>query len=315
MPLYVEGKLFDAKFTSASMLLEKFPSLKHSAESVLQQEVKQYKTLPNTVYVYQREIAVTHPDDDVVDVLGSDEATTCHILILRHTGSGVTALSHFDGCQTHEGLASMIQTIQEMVADRPVEGRIEAHVFGGFKDPRNISSELTCEIVAAFQLQSTDIHLRTLCCSEVNNVVKDGQDWPVLYGVAINVKSGAIFPAEFEDKGAEPDLRSARIFGGVQKMLQFYDSKTGEFRIPPFDYNVQKHVEVLLGLPDPVFLKYTSTSPDVEKPGYAQKTRETYRFMLTHPQPIDTVFQGKCIIYHLDQGEETWKKKSEAKTS
>lgn len=35
----------------------------HSAESILQQEVKQYKTLPKTLYVYQREIAVTHPDD------------------------------------------------------------------------------------------------------------------------------------------------------------------------------------------------------------------------------------------------------------
>ena len=37
------------------------------------------------LYVQQREFAVVSPADDVIDVIGSEDATTCHLIVLRHT--------------------------------------------------------------------------------------------------------------------------------------------------------------------------------------------------------------------------------------
>ena len=35
------------------------------------------------VYVNQHEFAVSHPGDDFAGLLGSEDATTCHIVVLR----------------------------------------------------------------------------------------------------------------------------------------------------------------------------------------------------------------------------------------
>ncbi|PIK53945.1 hypothetical protein BSL78_09167 [Apostichopus japonicus] len=278
-----------------------------SSELILRQPLKKFTSLPRTVYVYQREIAATHPQDDIIDILGSDDATTCHILILRHTGTGSTALTHFDGQNTQQGLETMIQLLNSFDDASPSQGRIEAHLFGGFCDSKNTSAHLTCNVIAALQNQGTNIHLQSLCCTEVNNVVRGDINWPVLYGVGVNVKTGKIFPAEFEDKGPNPMLRSARIFGDVQAMTQVYFPESGEFRIHPFNYRVPRHLATLLSLPDDIFLAYTSTSPEVEKPGYVQKTRETFKFMLSNPMSRMIFPNTDPHIYHLEDGK--WKMK------
>lgn len=50
------------------------------------------------LYVLQREYAGTVPSDKNVDIIGSGDATTCIIVVVRHSGSGAVALGHFDGC-------------------------------------------------------------------------------------------------------------------------------------------------------------------------------------------------------------------------
>ena len=47
------------------------------------------------VYVGQREVAVSSPDGNI-DLIGSEDATTCHVVVLRHVTSGVTGLAHVD---------------------------------------------------------------------------------------------------------------------------------------------------------------------------------------------------------------------------
>ncbi|KAJ7305796.1 hypothetical protein JRQ81_010162 [Phrynocephalus forsythii] len=39
------------------------------------------------LYVQQREFAATTPKDGSVSILGSEDATTCHLVVLRHTGT------------------------------------------------------------------------------------------------------------------------------------------------------------------------------------------------------------------------------------
>lgn len=43
-------------------------------------------------------------------------------------------------------------------------------------------------------------------------------NWPILYGIAVNINSGEIYPAAFTDKGPEMPLRQARNFTGGQQV-------------------------------------------------------------------------------------------------
>ena len=54
------------------------------------------RCISGVLFVNQHEFAVTHPGDPNVAVLGSEDATTCHIVTLRHSNSGVTCLAHVD---------------------------------------------------------------------------------------------------------------------------------------------------------------------------------------------------------------------------
>ena len=46
--------------------------------------------------IQQHEYAVSWPGDPSAPILGSEDATTCHIIVLRHPQSGVTSLTHAD---------------------------------------------------------------------------------------------------------------------------------------------------------------------------------------------------------------------------
>ncbi|KAL9956119.1 hypothetical protein ACROYT_G037548 [Oculina patagonica] len=58
-----------------------------------------------------------------ITVVGSDDATTCHIVVLRHTGSGVTSLGHFDGDSTEKGLKGMIASVNQISKSKHSSGR------------------------------------------------------------------------------------------------------------------------------------------------------------------------------------------------
>ena len=49
----------------------------------------------NSLYVMQREMVVVRPEDRV-ELVGSEDATTCHICVLREPTSGTTGLAHLD---------------------------------------------------------------------------------------------------------------------------------------------------------------------------------------------------------------------------
>lgn len=46
-------------------------------------------------------------------------------------------------------------------------------------------------------------------------------NWPIIYGIGVNIKTGEIFPAAFTDKGPDLQLRQARNFTGGQTVFLF----------------------------------------------------------------------------------------------
>ena len=96
MVLLVGDQIVEGDESSVKCLLDKFPELKTVSESVINQETRNFEKHDKVLYVGQREMGVVDPEDEVIDVMGSEDATTCHVVILRHCTTGVTGVAHID---------------------------------------------------------------------------------------------------------------------------------------------------------------------------------------------------------------------------
>lgn len=258
------------------------------------------------LYVQQREMAATLPQDKNVNILGSDDMTTCIIVVVRHSGSGAAALAHLDGAGTEDAAVAMIQRVTELTLGYP-EGRLELQLVGGYSDPRNYSEELFYTILSAFHKQPVEIDLTLCCVGELNTTVRGGIHWPMIYGIGLNVKTGEIFPASFPDKGPDQPLRCARQLTGGQQVLDVYDCGLGLLRIGPFNYDPLRGVDLWLSQTDQFILQHLSTSPEVEQPHFVSQVRATLKYIQDNQFPAVTVFRdNKPHYYRRDETTGNW---------
>lgn len=68
----------------------------------------------------------------------------------------------------------------------------------------------------SFHKHPLEIDLTQACVGELNTIVRGELNWPIIYGIGVNIKTGEIFPAAFTDKGPDLQLRMARNFTGGQ---------------------------------------------------------------------------------------------------
>ncbi|KAM9793082.1 protein N-terminal asparagine amidohydrolase [Neosynchiropus ocellatus] len=287
MPLLIQNRELE-RIGSTAELFGKYPHLQEHAKVFRSQPLADVdpKCL---LYVQQREFAATTPSDDCVSVMGSDDATTCHLVVLRHTGSGAVCLAHCDGSNTWSEIPLLVKSVMSL-SHSTKEGRLELHLVGGFKDDSMTSLGLSLNILGAFQKQREHIHLITCCITDMNDVVENGTHRPVIYGIGVNVKTGVVFPASFPQKGPAEDLRSARTFTGGQ-MTEIYDSCLGLVKVGPCKWSPNMDIAFWLSQTDDTILKYLSTSPMAEPPHFVQHMKSTIRFLLEHPN-AETLFPG-----------------------
>lgn len=294
MPLLIQNRGFD-RINSTAELFDRNPHLQENART--------FRSKPHVdvdpkclLYVQQREFAATTPADNCVSVIGSDDATTCHLVVLRHTGSGAVCLAHCDGSSTWSEVPLLVKAVTSMNTVCK-EGRLELHLVGGFNDDSKTSHNLSLNILAAFQKQKEDIHLETCCITEMNDIVVNGRHKPVLYGIGVNVKTGEVFPASFTYKGPAEELRSARTFTGGQ-MADIYDSSKGLVKIGPCKWSPNLDIAFWLSQNDDTILKYLSTSPMAEPPHFVQHMKSTIKFLLEHPDSDSLFPGGQPQLYH-----------------
>lgn len=70
----------------------------------------------------------------------------------------------------------------------------------------------------SFHRHPLEIDLTQACVGELNTILRGNINWPILYGIAVNITTGEIYPAAFSDKGPELPLRQARNFTGGQQV-------------------------------------------------------------------------------------------------
>eukprot|EP00069_Balaena_mysticetus_P004771 bmy_17677T0 len=118
-------------------------------------------------------------------------------------------------------------------------------------------------------LEEDDIHLVTLCVTELNDREENENHFPVIYGIAVNIKTSEIYRASFQDRGPEEELRAARDLTGGP-MFSIYDAKTEQLRIGPYSWMPYPHVDFWLQQDDKQILENLSTSPLAEPPHFPQ---------------------------------------------
>ncbi|XP_040041830.1 protein N-terminal asparagine amidohydrolase [Gasterosteus aculeatus] len=294
MPLLIQNRGLDC-ITSTAELFDKYPHLQENA--------RKFSSMPlvdvdpkGLLYVQQREFAATTPADNCVSVIGSGDATTCHLVVLRHTGSGAVCLAHCDGSSTWTEVPLLVKAVTSL-SDISKEGRLELHLAGGFNDESKTSLKLSLNILAAFQKIKEDIYLETCCITEMNDIVVDGTHRPIVYGIGVDVKTGEVFPSSFTYKGPAEELRSARTFTGGQ-MADTYDSSRGLVQIGPCKWSPNLDIAFWLSQDDDTILKYLSTSPMAEPPHFVQHMKTTIRFLLEHPNSDSLFPGGQPQFYH-----------------
>uniref|UniRef100_A0AAY5KW53 Protein N-terminal asparagine amidohydrolase n=1 Tax=Esox lucius TaxID=8010 RepID=A0AAY5KW53_ESOLU len=282
MPLLIQNRRIDRPGSTVD-LFARYPHLQENAQIF---RSKPYVDVDPKclLYVHQREFAATTPSDNSVAVLGSDDATTCHLVLVRHTGSGAACLAHCDGSNTWSEVPLIVKAVTSLSKDPAKEGRLELHLVGGFDDEPKVSHKLSLSLLSAFQRQKEDIHLETCC------ITGTLLHQPVVYLLGINIKTGELFPASFPHKGPAEKLRSARTFTGGQ-MADIYDSNKGVIKIGPCKWSPNLDISFWLSQNDDTILKYLSTSPSAEPPHFVQHIKSTIQFLLEHPSS-DSVFPG-----------------------
>lgn len=295
MPLLIEDKPMGPCPKSVTDFLQRYPKFSEGAVVLTSKPVK---AVPphGLLYAGQREMAVVSPEDGTIQVLGTDDATTCHIVVLRHSASHVTGLAHFDGCGLEDATQRLIDTVLKETGGKQW-GRLELTLVGGFKDNRNMSEELSVKILDAFNKTPAEVHLTTACITDLNTRTEKGVPFPIIYGLAVIVATGEMFPAKFQDRGPDQPLRSARHFTGSEEVLNIYDNRRKQLVIGPFEYTSMDEIDLLCRLPDPIIREHLSTSPEQEPKHFEASVRAALVQIRDFPDPLKTVFQGKGRFY------------------
>ncbi|XP_057513957.1 protein N-terminal asparagine amidohydrolase isoform X2 [Actinidia eriantha] len=254
------------------------------------------------VYIFQREYATVDPA--AVDLVGTDEATTCVGLAIRNRASGMTSVAHMDSPKVVDiGLTQMLALV--------VNQDSKVHLIGGFDDaspqdanfgPRSEIKEkseghsfpLCAKIVETLQKSRERFHLQTLHVLQ-HNTSRDSQGnaCPIFHGFLVETSTGSVIPASFDRTSRCPDeiVRRIRLTSCFEdpswkgKLLETYDTQTDRFVIAPCSWteNLVHFALTVRQLSDSEILLSCSTSPFAEGPDFVDNERRLFDYLIQYP--------------------------------
>lgn len=100
------------------------------------------------------------------------------------------------------------------------------HLIGSFSEDGQVSQKLTRQLLSELDRQDDDIHLVTLCVTELNDREENKNHFPIIYGISVNMKT-ADLQSLLPRSGLEEELRAAPALTGgprIQFILQRQDN-------------------------------------------------------------------------------------------
>ena len=272
------------------------------------------------VYVGQREVAFLDSNQDFgLNYLGSEDATTCHIIVLQNSRTKLTALAHLDSVKS-KGL----DRVCKKLCSENSNDEIIVHVFGGYEDENQTSEELSLKFFK--YLIRSDFHFALGYCvigqfntSFGDETSKAKYPRPIIYGIAVQIDTGEIYPAEFPDHGPDGQLRHVRLsFRQFESYEEYheakdyldedFDEKSGIFTIKPFGFGRSPDLNFIAKASDKFILENMSTSPKVEPKHFCSEIRCAVKLILDHPNPEISLFKNNLPRkYEYSKSEQKWK--------
>eukprot|EP00088_Acartia_fossae_P059151 TRINITY_DN6992_c0_g1_i13.p1 TRINITY_DN6992_c0_g1~~TRINITY_DN6992_c0_g1_i13.p1 ORF type:complete len:351 (-),score=50.86 TRINITY_DN6992_c0_g1_i13:390-1409(-) len=307
MVLKINGREVES-FENLQTLLSAFPELERESIAWRDREIKTVYRHDKYVYIGQREMGLLYENDEKIEIIGSEDATTCHIIILKEHSTSTWGVIHID-TERENQLKKMMTTL---IADRNLgtgdQLGCDVYIIGGYNDERSTSAGIT-NVIMKYMISESDItfDLKIVCAGDINTKTMSRPrrlDYPapIHYGAAVNARTGQVFPAKFDVHGPDKDIRGLKHF-----LSLIYSSKTGKVTIPAFEYDVISSAHLWLEQSDEFILEHMSTSPKVEPEHFCNDMRNTFKRMITDPEPLKTVFKNsQDRVYRLNDDTGEW---------
>ncbi|CAA0808883.1 protein N-terminal asparagine amidohydrolase family protein [Striga hermonthica] len=324
--IYVDGVPFapanSSQGTDILMALMEHPvlvSASNAFESMTEKKLS-FSDSRNSrwVYLFQREFATVDPK--LVDLAGTDEATTCVCVAIRNRKSGMISVAHMDFPEIVDmGLSQMLLS----VADQDCDNLLEVHLMGGFDDSLSLkpypamktktkmegySRPLCVKIIETLRKRSEKFQIQILHVLGRNTKWdSEGIAKPIFHGIVVETATGSIFPASFDRTSRCPDeivrrIRLASCFedpSWAGKLLDTYDTTTDRFVIAPCAWTIwQKETALSLkNLSDTEILLTRSSSPSAEGPDFVYNERRIADYLIAHPDWKETFPGRKARVF------------------
>ncbi|KAM7472445.1 hypothetical protein LguiA_010628 [Lonicera macranthoides] len=263
------------------------------------------------VFVFQREYATVDPS--LVDLVGTDEATTCVGIVIRNRGSGMVSVAHLDSPNIVDiGLTQMLA----LVADHNSDAILDVHLVGAFEDTspqqenrdaeskshrklEGYSFPLCSRIIEILGKSREIFHIQTLHVLGHNTRWdSEGNALPIFHGVLVETSTGSVIPASFDRTSRCPDEIVRRIRRGASfedpswtgRLLETYDTQNDRFVIAPCLWTRQQLRMALTTrqFSDTEILLRCSSSPFAEGPDFVDNERRQCEYLIQHPDCRET---------------------------
>jgi len=162
------------------------------------------------LFITQRRQATSDiRENPKVQLLGSHAAMTCHIVVMKHSESGVASIGHFDnfscwqfgeeGSAHKEGLKVMMEEIEYLTSkEDQEEGHIQVSVFGGYTDERGDAAKNSMSLLGGLYESDRTLEVVHFCVGPFNTTKdKEGKNTAILIGIALDLRTQIIFPASY----------------------------------------------------------------------------------------------------------------------
>ncbi|KAI7740794.1 hypothetical protein M8C21_030212 [Ambrosia artemisiifolia] len=219
---------------------------------------------PKCVYLFQREYATVDPA--LVEIVGTDEATTCVGMVIRNSRTGMTCVAHLDSPDVVVvGLFQMMS----LVSDRDDDNILEVHIVGAFDDAGPQVETSSGSVIPA----SFDASTR-------------GPD-DIIRKIRLN--------ASFEDPG-----RAGRLLDTYETQTDRFVITPFQW-----SNRLVRYAWWMRNRPDMEILYSTSTSPSAEGPDYVENQKRVWDYLIQHPD-WKQVFPSKLARVFERIGSTSW---------
>ncbi|KAL9255866.1 N-terminal asparagine amidohydrolase-like protein [Drosera capensis] len=265
----------------------------------------------NHVYLFQREFATVDPR--LIDLIGTDEATTCVGLVIRNRENGMTSVAHMDSQNVIEGgLSQMLSDLVDPTIEAEFDQTGTSSKYAKHAEVEGHSLPLCVKLVEVLGSSRLKFHIQTLFVLR-HNTRRDseGKRRPIFDGFLVETSAGSVVPARFDTTTRCPDeiVRRIRVFSSFEdlrwtgKLLDTYNWRRNQFVIASCLWT-QRLVHIVSGLrklPDSYLLSVCSTSPDAEGPDFIFNHRRMWDYLIRHPNWKETFPKGRPRIFERNE--------------